>query len=65
MTTANLYDAEYVAVYQERGDGDYDLYMVLSRNAIEDDPQQLEVLALEYKLESSDSLDFPDVWDGL
>jgi hypothetical protein len=62
MATTDLYDAEYVAVYQPRDDGDWDLYMVLSRNAIEDDPQQLDVLEEDFKLEPNDTLDFPDVW---
>jgi hypothetical protein len=62
MATTDLYDAEYVAVYQERGDGDWDLYVVYSRNAIEDNPQQLEALDDDFKLVPNDTLDFPDVW---
>lgn len=58
----DLLDAEYVAVYDERMDGDWELYMVLSQYAIQDDPQQLDVLAEQYRLIPSGDCDFPSIW---
>jgi hypothetical protein len=58
----DLENAEYVAVYDERSDGDWELYMVLSQYAIEDDPQQLETLSERFRLIPDITCDFPSIW---
>lgn len=58
----DLMNAEYVAVYDERSDGDWELYMVLSHYAIEDDLQQLETLSERFRLIPSGDCDFPSIW---
>ncbi len=58
----DLENAEYVAVYDERSDGDWELYMVLSQYAIEDDPQQLETLSERFRLIPNGDCDFPSIW---
>lgn len=62
LISEDLMNAEYVAVYDERSDGDWELYMVLSQYAIEDDPQQLDVLSERFRLIPSGDCDFPSVW---
>lgn len=62
INKSDLPDTEYVAVYTSRSDGDWELYMVLSRSAIEDEPEEVVVPDDEYKIIPSDSLDFPDIW---
>lgn len=57
--------SEYAAVYTARDDGDWDLYLVVSRRLLEDDPMYLigfEDTPELHKIVESDNLDFPDVW---
>ena len=37
-----MYDAEYVGVYMQTLDGNYELYLVLSKRAVDDSPYYLE-----------------------
>lgn len=59
---SDINTSEFVAVYDPRSDGDYDLILVMSRSAIEKMPIMLMSLGNLAKLVPSDECDFPSVW---
>lgn len=60
-------EVNYTAVYTARDDGDWDLYLVVTSLSLEYDPYYLVGFESEpelFTLQYSETLDFPDVWEG-
>lgn len=61
-------EVNYTAVYAARDDGDWDLYLVVSSLLLEHDQYYLVGFESEpelFMLQYSETLDFPDVWEGV